>query len=169
VLGVPYISLDRLFWQPNWKKSSTEEFQAKIRAALDQCEEGWVVDGEYLKRAGPIVTSESTDIIWLDPPLLLYLPRIIKRTFLRLFNLQPPCSPGCPEKVREVFFSRESIVWWCLSNHWLNRRRNWEKMRALGLKAGSVDEGRKMRRIGGWGAELKKWLEDVKHMVSSKE
>lgn len=34
------------------------------------------------------------------------------RTFLRLFRLAPPCSVGCEERATEVFFSRESIVWW---------------------------------------------------------
>jgi len=167
-LGVPYISLDKLFWLPGWKKTPKDEFRAKIRAALDQSDRGWVLDGDYTKRLGDIVIKEATDIVWLDPPLLLYLPRLILRTVLRILRLRPQCSPGCYESVREVLFSKKSIVWWCLSNHWLDRRRNWAKMQQLGLGYGTASDhvNRKMRRIGGWGGELTAWLNQVKYMAS---
>ncbi|TFK33253.1 hypothetical protein BDQ12DRAFT_707340 [Crucibulum laeve] len=168
LLGVPCISLDRLFWKPNWEQSTREEFQAKIRAALDEAEGGWVVDGLYTKKGGLIVAEQATDIIWLDPPLLLYLPRIIVRTFLRLFRREPPCSPGCEESVKEIFFSKESIIWWCLSQHWVVRRRSWARMQEIGLGIGSDVERRKMRRIGGWGSQLKQWFSQVAALVEQR-
>jgi hypothetical protein len=101
----------------------------------------------------------------LDPPLLLYFPRLVIRTFLRLFRLRPPCAPGCEERIGEVFFSKDSIIWWCLSNHWINRKRNQDMMQRIGLGTGREVERRRMRRIGGWGSELKRWLSDVQKMV----
>jgi len=101
----------------------------------------------------------------LDPPLVLYFPRILLRTFLRLLRLRAPCSPGCPEKIREVF-SKKSIVWWCLSRHWVQRKRGWDGMKDLGVsldRAGIVTG--KMRRLGGWGRELRQWLSEVEDMV----
>ncbi len=92
----------------------------------------------------------------LDPPLWFYFPRIVWRTFLRLLGVTEACSPGCPERVGEVFFSKESILWWCLSQHGINRRRNEERKKVLGDK---------MRRIGGTGAELERWIHDVEVMV----
>ena len=63
ILGVPYISLDRLFWQPGWKETPKDEFEEKIRVALDQYERGWVVDGEYTRRGGLVAQEQATDVI----------------------------------------------------------------------------------------------------------
>jgi hypothetical protein len=186
ILGVPYISLDRLFWQPGWKETPRDEFQEKIRAALDQCERGWVVDGEYTRRGGLVAQELATDVICqssapfrsfrntyalilspagLDPPLLLYFPRIFIRTVLRLFNIDGPCSPGCDETIQTVFFEKGSILWWCLSHHWANRRKNIARMAEIGLVEGTDVERRRMRRIGGWGSELREWISEVERLV----
>ncbi|EDR15513.1 uncharacterized protein LACBIDRAFT_301968 [Laccaria bicolor S238N-H82] len=165
ILGVPHISLDRLFWQPGWKETPKDEFEEKIRAALGQCERGWVVDGEYTRQGGLVAQAQATDVIWVDPPLLLYFPRIIIRTLLRLFNIGDPCSPGCGETIQSVFFSSDSILWWCLSNHWANRRKNIARMAKIGLVEGTDIERRRMRRIGGWGSELKRWIGEVERLV----
>ncbi|KAJ3515683.1 hypothetical protein NLJ89_g1602 [Agrocybe chaxingu] len=167
ILGVPYISMDRIMWKPGWATTHREEFTAELVAAMEQDERGWVADGEYTNRGGLLAYETSTDVIWLDPPLLLYFPRIILRTFLRLLRLEEPCSPECPERVNEVFFSKESILWWCISNHWIVRERNRVRMAEIGLGEGTDVEHRRMRRIGGWGTDLKNWLRDVQDMLSS--
>ncbi|KAK7052029.1 hypothetical protein R3P38DRAFT_2858141 [Favolaschia claudopus] len=164
-LGVPFISLDTYFWQPGWKQSTNDEMREKVTKALADASDGWVVDGNYTRRIGTIVEESSTDVIWLDPPLALYLPRVIWRTFLRLVRLREPCSPGCPEMVTEVFFSRESIVWWCITQHGPVRRREAARMTRIGLGVGSDVDGQKMRRLGGWGKELDMWFAEVQHMV----
>ena len=43
----------------------------------------------------------------LNPPLILYFPRLVMRTFLRLLCLRPPCAPSRKEQFREVFFSKK--------------------------------------------------------------
>ncbi|KAI8992918.1 hypothetical protein BD414DRAFT_458308 [Trametes punicea] len=159
ILRLPYISLDNLYWKPGWGQPSTDEFRASVRAALDMDPRGWIVDGRYEKKLGGMVSSEATDVIWLDPPLLLYFPRLCWRTFLRLLRLEPPCSPGCEERLREVF-SREGIIWWSLSNHWAVRKREEELCRSDGVHVGG-----KRRRIGGWGRELAAWKRDVQAML----
>ncbi|KAJ7922676.1 hypothetical protein B0H13DRAFT_2655553 [Mycena leptocephala] len=165
VLGVPFIPLDTFFWKPGWKQSTNEEMRAKVDLALANAPNGWVVDGNYTRRIGTIVEDNATDVIWLDPPLALYLSRLIWRTFLRLLRLRAPCSPGCPEMVSEVFFSKESIVWWCITQHQPARDRERAKMALIGIGVGSDVDNLKMRRIGGWGAELRAWFDDVKRML----
>ena len=98
-----------------------------------------------------------------DPPFLLYFPCLLKRTFLRLFRLGDPCAPGCDERVSEVFFSRQSILWWAITNHRPVRLRE-----AAHLEIEGVRLGGKMRRIGGWGSELEEWKQTVSVMVNSK-
>jgi hypothetical protein len=155
----------------------------KVGVALANAPNGWVVDGNYTHRIGTIVEDSATDVICahfpctpltddadrlilgLDPPLALYLSRLIWRTFLRLLRLRAPCSPGCPEMVSEVFFSKESIVWWCITQHQPARDRERAKMALIGIGVGSDVDNQKMRRIGGWGAELRAWFNDVKRML----
>ena len=174
--------MDQLIWQPGWVEAPREVFRERLRAALDQDERGWVADGNYDSRGGLLAFEESTDVICqsmrfildllttlsvtgLDPPLILYFPRIFLRTMLRLLRLTPPCSPGCDERFVEVFFQKESILWWCLSNHWANRARNSARFEQIGLGVGTDTMHHKMRRFGGWGSALKRWLHDVEIMV----
>ncbi|KAJ6629811.1 hypothetical protein B0H10DRAFT_1985450 [Mycena sp. CBHHK59/15] len=151
LLGVPFISLDTLFWKSGWGQSTNEEMRARVERALAAATDGWVVDGNYARRIGTIVEDAATDTLWLDPPLALTLPRVVVRTFLRMLRLQAPCSPGCPERVMEVFFSRESIVWWCITHHGIVRRREGARMAQIGLGVGSDVRGQKMRRLVGSG------------------
>jgi hypothetical protein len=160
----------------------------KVEKAMAEAENGWVIDGNYNSKLGRFIESNSTDeicqwfevLIWLrktltcfymsglDPPLVLYFPRIVIRTFLRLLRLREPCSPGCLEMPQEVFFSKESILWWCLSNHWVVRRREQARFQQIGIGVGSNIHSQKMRRMGGWGGQLRAWLRDVRDMFERK-
>ena len=111
-----------------------------------------------------LIHGFSLPPVGVDPPLLLYFPRIIIRTLLRLLNLGDLCSPGCHETIQNVFFSKDSILW-CLSNHWANRRKNIARMAEIGLGEGTDVERRRMRRIGGWGGELREWISEVERLV----
>ncbi|KAF7377277.1 hypothetical protein MSAN_00148000 [Mycena sanguinolenta] len=162
-LGLPLISLDALFWKPGWEKSTNEEMRARVEQRLADCPDGWVVDGNYTRIIGGIIEDTSTD--GSTPPLALTLPRVIWRTFLRMLRLKEACSPGCNEMFSEVFFSKESIVWWCITQHGLVRERETAKMARIGLGIGTDVEGQKMRRLGGWGKELRTWFDDVKRML----
>jgi len=164
ILGLPYIGLDTYHFSPGWIETPAEQFREKVRIALNQDERGWVVDGNYTRLLGPIVQGEATDIIWLDPPFLLYFPRLCLRTVLRLLRLAAPCSPGCNERFSEVFFSSNSIVWWCITRH-----RVVQKKEAANLQMEGIHIGGKMRRIGGWavGAELEEWKSNIRGMVTN--
>ncbi|KAL0945285.1 hypothetical protein HGRIS_000793 [Hohenbuehelia grisea] len=158
LLGVPFISLDRLFWNPGWVQSSPEEFTAKLRKALEAAPNGWVVDGNYNSKGATFVQHEATDIIWLDPPFWRYFPRLLWRTFLRLARVGQPCSPGCDESFREVFFSKDSIIWVAITHHRPMQARMRDKMR-------DDDLGKKIRRLGGGKAEFRAWWAAVENQV----
>ncbi|KAJ7922674.1 hypothetical protein B0H13DRAFT_2655552 [Mycena leptocephala] len=161
----PIYSTRHVLLEARLGQSTNEEMRAKVDLALANAPNGWVVDGNYTRRIGTIVEDSATDVIWLDPPLALYLPRLIWRTFLRLLRLRAPCSPGCIERVSEVFLSKESIVWWCITHHRPVRDRESAKMSLIGVGVGSDVDNQNMRRIGGWGAELRAWFDDVKRML----
>jgi hypothetical protein len=177
-LRIPFISLDHIHWEPGWRSTPNDAFKSKIEAALTEAGPSWVVEGDYYEKIGNTVLEKTTDLICkssgnsnrmttrnncsgLDPPLLLYFPRLLLRTLMRLMGLQPSCSPGCEESASEAFFSKDSIILWCLTHHQSEREKNWRRMREIGLDGGSDVERRRMRRIGGWGREYAEWMEQV--------
>ncbi|PFH49518.1 hypothetical protein AMATHDRAFT_76173 [Amanita thiersii Skay4041] len=169
ILGLPFISLDELYWKPSWVETPPHEFREIVQNTLDHGDTlGWVVEGSYRRILGNLVTEKATDVIWLDPPLALYFPRIVWRTILRLLTMGPPCSKGCDESIRMAFFSKDSIILWCLTHHSIVRERGTRMMEQYGLDVGRYHGQRKMRRIGGWGGQLSKWLENVRTMAVGK-
>lgn len=63
MLGVPFIPLDELYWNPNWTPTPREQFRTKVERVLAEEKNGWVIDGNYYKRIGPIVQAQATDVI----------------------------------------------------------------------------------------------------------
>ncbi|KIL60989.1 hypothetical protein M378DRAFT_130202 [Amanita muscaria Koide BX008] len=164
LLNIPVIPLDEINWRPDWKEAPREEFRAQVREAMDENgARGWIIDGNYFTKLGDeFVTSQATDVVWLDPPLILYFPRLLFRSIGRILGLVKPCSLGCPETIQECFFSKDSILLWCLSHHSIVRERGRRLMRLYGA------DGGKMRRIGGWGGQLTTWIQDVREMARVK-
>ncbi|KAF7969866.1 hypothetical protein HWV62_25643 [Athelia sp. TMB] len=162
-LHLPFVSLDEVYWSPGWKDTPTDEFRAKVTAVMEQHPDGWIIDGDYKRAMKDLISGAATDIIWLDPPLMLYFPRLLLRTVLGLFGRAPPCSAGCFEKWPECI-TRKGILWWCLTHHGVFRKRYGALMREWG-----VENGGKLRRIGGWGGALGAWQREVRVLAASRQ
>jgi adenylate kinase family enzyme len=119
-LGVPYVELDALHHGPNWQEASAEELRASVVAALDD-ERGWVVDGNYDGKLGTLVLDRADLIVWLDLPLRVKFPRLLRRTVRRAWRREELWN-GNRESFRLAFLSRESILLWLFRTHWSNRR-----------------------------------------------
>jgi len=117
ILDLPYISLDRMFWQPNWVESDYETFRINVQEKLSQCPRGWVVDGNYSSKLDSLIERSATDIIWIDVPFWAYFPRLVWRTVGRALGFTEACSPGCYESFKHAFLSPNSILWWALTAH----------------------------------------------------
>ena len=99
----------------------------------------------------------------MDPPFLLYFPRLVIRTFMRLVRFTPPCSPGCNDTLADIFtFGKKSILWWSWTNHTPLRNAHISEMLQLG-----EDRGGKWIRLGGWGGEAEAWLKHVESFVKT--
>lgn len=126
----------------------------------------------YVSRHVDLSRETVTRIIYvkgLDPPLVLYFPRIFIRTMRRYLGWEEPCSPGCGEDdLKGIFFSSNSILWWCISHHGVVRHRCSEMMSRIGIGIGIDVRGRRMRRIGGWGGEFKSWWRGVELLAREK-
>lgn len=81
LLGVPYTDLDALFWKPGWVESTDEEWHPKLQALAEG--DGWVVSGNYYRHTLFRLWPRLETVIWLDLPLRVVLPRILRRSWRR--------------------------------------------------------------------------------------
>lgn len=146
-LGVPWIELDALHHGPDWSAPTAEDFQDRVRAAIDAAPDGWVIDGGYDSKLGDTVLAAADTIIWLDLPFRIFYPRLVRRTLHRIRH-DVELWNGNRETWRDQFASRESIFLWTIRAHrhhqrtWPDRFRN--DPRALRLRSD---------------AEARRWLE----------
>jgi adenylate kinase family enzyme len=117
-LGVAPTHLDELHWRPGWIEADPREEEAALDVALRGPR--WVVDGNYgrlrrrhLARVGLFV--------WLDLPLTVAFPRLLRRSLVRALH-GVPCCNGNRESLRRTFLHRESILLWALTTDRRRRR-----------------------------------------------
>lgn len=84
-LDLPWVELDSLHHGPNWSAASATELQARVLATLDD-DRGWVVDGNYDSKLGPLLWDRAQLITGLDLPLTTKLLRLARRTAGRLLR-----------------------------------------------------------------------------------
>src|SRR5258707_1014904 len=80
--GGAQVELDALYWLPGWTEPETTEFRANVEAAISRLER-WVVSGNYLEKTQDVVWPLATAIVWLDLPLRVTIPRILRRSWRR--------------------------------------------------------------------------------------
>lgn len=76
-LGLPIIYLDQLFWNADRTTVSREEFDRKLREAVDAAPR-WVMDGNYA-RTLPWRLERCDRVFWLDYPVPLCLQSVRAR------------------------------------------------------------------------------------------
>ena len=123
-LRYPYVELDEIHWKPNWTESTEEELSFNLKRSLEG--ESWVLDGNY-SRTVPIKWKRVQLVVWLDFPYWLILYQVISRTIQRSVTKEALWA-GNRESLRKAFFSRDSIIWWCLINLSKNRRQYLDAM-----------------------------------------
>jgi len=119
-LGLRRIELDALFWKPNWGQTPDDEFLPAVEKATSG--EQWVLDGNY-SRTRSIVWPRADTIIWLDYRFSRVFLQLLRRTIRRSVTREALWE-GCQERFYLQFFSKESILLWCLKTYW-RRRRNY--------------------------------------------
>ena len=129
LLGVPHVELDALHHDAGWQEAPADVLQARVRAALDAAPAGWVVDGNYGAKLGPLVLERADTVVLLDPPLLRTFARGLRRTITRTITREELWN-GNREQIRHVF-TRYWIPWWILGNHRRHRREVPERVAAL--------------------------------------
>ena len=120
-LGLPFVELDALHHGPGWSEASAEELQSKVRPIVDS--DAWVVDGNYRGKLGDLVLEHAELVVWLDLPMRVWLPRLLRRTFGRVVKREPLWA-GNHESIRGAFVGRDALIPWSL-RHFRRRRRTY--------------------------------------------
>ncbi|MEU5580534.1 hypothetical protein [Streptomyces huasconensis] len=119
--GAPPVRLDALFWGPGWTPVPEDEFLAEIKKALET--QRWVVDGQF--PAAVAAYAHTADcVVWVDPPLRVAWPRLLRRT-LRRWVRREELWGGTRETLWTVVGPR-SILWYALKVRAEQRQANLE-------------------------------------------
>ncbi len=84
--------------------------------------DAWVIDGAYRGKLGHLTLDRADTVVWLDLPRRVWLPRLVRRTVLRVVRREELWN-GNRESLRNVLFSRDSLILFALRNDRSRRHR----------------------------------------------
>jgi adenylate kinase family enzyme len=119
-LDVPFVEVDALVHGPNWVETPNEELRARLAPIV--ASDAWVIDGVYRSKLGDLVLGHADTVVWLDLPIRVWLPRLLRRTHRRVRGRELLWNDN-RETWRGAFFGRESLFVWALRMHFARRRR----------------------------------------------
>jgi adenylate kinase family enzyme len=120
-LDVPFVELDALVHGPGWVETPDDELRAKVEPIV--ASDGWVIDGTYQRKLGDLVLRSADVVVWLDLPMRIWLPRLIRRTTRRIRGQEQLWNDN-RESLADAIWGRESLFVWALRSHF-RRRRTW--------------------------------------------
>jgi adenylate kinase family enzyme len=101
-LGLPFVSIDQIYWQPGWREPEPEAFTAKMTREAEK--PAWVIDGNYMRSgAGELRRARADTVLWFDLPRRVCMLSVIRRSAASYGRVRPEMAPGCPEKFDWVF------------------------------------------------------------------
>jgi adenylate kinase family enzyme len=118
-LGVPFVELDALHHGPNWAEPTAEEFRTRVEPIVRS--DARVIDGTYRNKLGDLVLEEAEVVVWLDLPLHVWLPRLLRRTARRVIRREELWN-GNRERLRDALHPRNSVVLYALRGYRERRR-----------------------------------------------
>jgi adenylate kinase family enzyme len=80
-LGVPFIELDALHWEPGWVMADRAVFRERVRRAIEP--QSWVMAGNYTRQQQDVSWPVADTIVWLDLGLPTLLRRVVVRSWRR--------------------------------------------------------------------------------------
>ena len=120
LLDVPYVELDAIHHQAGWRELTAEELRREVEPIV--AGDAWVIDGAYRGKLGHLTLDRADTVVWLDLPRRVWLPRLVRRTVLRVVRREELWN-GNRESLRNVLFSRDSLILFALRNDRRRRHR----------------------------------------------
>ena len=119
-LGVPFVELDSLVHGPNWTEISDDQLRELLEPIV--AGDGWVIDGGYRRKIGDLVLARADTVVWLDLPIRVWFPRLLRRTYRRMRGREALWNDN-RETLRGAFWGRDSLFGYALQAHFGRRRR----------------------------------------------
>ncbi|TVQ55909.1 MAG: hypothetical protein EA377_02795 [Phycisphaerales bacterium] len=167
-LGVPFVELDALNWQPNWvglHDTDPAEFERRICEAT--AGDAWVVAGSYMDFAQRCFWDRVQAVLWLDLPMLVLLSRMLRRSWQRSRTNELLWGTNREHfwKHLKVWRRDESLLYWIITQHNHKRREmrsamadpRWRHIRFLRRSSSAFDQSlleHAQAQSGGMGAGL---------------
>lgn len=120
-LDVPFVELDALVHGPNWSETPDGELQELVGRVV--ATDGWVIDGTYRGKLGTLTLEHADLVVWLDLPLRVWLPRLMRRTIHRIRTREELWN-GNRETFLNTFWGWNGLIVFSLRSHF-RRRRDW--------------------------------------------
>jgi adenylate kinase family enzyme len=122
-LGVPFVELDAFVHGPGWAETPDDVLRTQLQPIL--ASDGWVIDGDYERKLGTLVVDAADLIVWLDLPIRVWLPRLLRRTIRRMRSGEELWN-GNRESMKAAIWGRESLFMWAFRSH-VRHRRQWPR------------------------------------------
>jgi shikimate kinase len=119
LLDVQFVEMDALVHGPAWVETPTEELRAQVEPIV--ASDGWVIDGPYRGKLGDLVLEGADVVVWLDLPIRIWMPRLIRRTARRIRGREQLWN-GNKETLATAFWSRDSLLLFAVRSHFRRRR-----------------------------------------------
>ncbi|MEX0850551.1 MAG: shikimate kinase [Gaiellaceae bacterium] len=118
-LSVPFYELDALHHGPNWVEPTLQDFRARVEPIVES--DAWVIDGAYRGKLGDLVLEGADTVVWLDLPLRVWLPRLVRRSARRVIRREELWN-GNRETLKDVIHPQNSVVLYALGKYRQQRR-----------------------------------------------
>jgi len=152
-VSIKHYELDSLFWKPDWKESSPEEFREKINDITSQSE--WIVDRNY-SRNQDLTIGRAETVIWLDSGKYISVYRVLIRSLKRIINKNPLWQEN-NETLLRLISPKVSIVVFAFQSH------KKKKARYTGMFESDKNKNLNVIRIKNKREENKFWKSIIKN------
>jgi shikimate kinase len=118
-LDVPFVELDSLVHGPNWTETPDDRLRELVEPIVRS--DAWVIDGTYKRKIGTLVLDAADTIVWLDLPIRVWFPRLVRRSARRLTGRERMWNDN-RETLRGVLGGRDSLFPFAFRMHFARRR-----------------------------------------------
>jgi adenylate kinase family enzyme len=119
-LGLTFIELDALYWEPGWVSAAPEVFRQRVSEAV--AAPGWVMAGNY-NVVRDLTWPRAEVIIWLDYRLRTVFWRLLTRTLRRIWTRELLWGKNRDNLWHHLkLWSQESLFHWLFKTYWRRKR-----------------------------------------------
>jgi adenylate kinase family enzyme len=145
-LGLVHLELDAFVHGPGWQSVPQDRFRRALEERMGT--RRWVCDGNYFDRTVEWVWPRADTIVWLDMPLRLVVPRLVRRSIRRIVTGEELWNGNHEEWTALV--GRDSVVAWAVKSHRKHAVELPPRLDDLESRGTSVVRLRSPREVDAW-------------------